>query len=293
MTPLVGTLAGTYGLYLLYTAACGSRRGPLAGAAAGRGRWRRRSRDWLAQAGLAGVRARQLVTVSAAVFLAGCALTLALFGGVLPALVAGLFAATGPVAWHRARRARRRAEANEAWPRMLEELRLLTGSLGRSVPQALFEVGRRGPAELRPAFEGAQRTWLLSTDFEHALGVLKAGLADPTADAVAETLLVAHQLGGTDLDRRLLALIDDRSADLRSRKDARAKQAGVRYVRAFVLVVPVGMALVGLSIGDGRAAYSTGFGQAAVAAAIAMVVLCWMWAGRLLRLPDQDRTFYE
>ena len=48
---------------------------------------------------------------------------------------------------------------------MIEEIRILTGSLGRSVPQALFEVGRRGPEELRPAFEAATRHWLVSTDF--------------------------------------------------------------------------------------------------------------------------------
>src|SRR5205085_2522237 len=79
--------------------------------------------------------------------------------------------------------------------------------------------------------------------------VLKSRLADPTADATCETLLVAHEIGGTDLDRRLASLVEDRIQDLHGRKDARAKQAGVRFARRFVLAVPVGMALAGLSIG--------------------------------------------
>ena len=120
------------------------------------------------------------------------------------------------------RGAARRAAAMDAWPRLLEELRILTSSLGRSIPQALFEVGRRAPEELRPAFVAAHREWLLSTDFARTLQVLKAQLADPTADAVCETLLVAHEVGGTDLDRRLEALIDDRVQDAQGRKDARA-----------------------------------------------------------------------
>ena len=66
---------------------------------------------------------------------------------------------------------------------MIEEIRILTGSRGRSIPQALFEVGRRGPVELRPAFAAAQREWLLSTDFDRTLKVLKDRLADPTAPA--------------------------------------------------------------------------------------------------------------
>src|SRR3546814_3717930 len=131
------------------------------------------------------------------------------------------------------RRAARRAAAMDAGPRMLEELLSLTAAVGRSVPQALFEVGRRAPDVMRGAFDEAHREWLLSTDFARTIGVLKAALADPTADAACETLLVANEVGGTDLDRRLEALIDDRVQDTQGRKDARAKQAGARVARRF------------------------------------------------------------
>lgn len=70
-----------------------------------------------------------------------------------------------------------------------------------------------------------------------------------------------------------------------------AKLTGVRFARLFVLLVPIGMAFVGLSIGDGRAAYASEAGQAAVLVALAMMVGCWLWAGRLLRLPDEQRVF--
>jgi tight adherence protein B len=217
---------------------------------------------------------------------------LALFGGPLAGGALGVFCASFPVAAYRRRRHQRLHAAAEAWPRMLEELRVLTSSLGRSVPQALFEVGRRGPAELRPAFEEAHREWVLTTDFARTVTVLKARLADPTADAALETLLVAHDLGGSGLDRRLEALIEDRTADVQGRKDARAKQAGVRFARRFVLIVPLGMAVVGVQIGDGRAAYRTPAGQLAVLVAIGLVAACWAWAGRIMRLPDDERVFH-
>jgi tight adherence protein B len=228
----------------------------------------------------------------AGLFVVGATLAFALFGGVGPALAAGAFAATFPLASYRLRREARRTEAREAWPRMIEEIRLLTGSLGWSIPQALFEVGGRGPDEMRSAFAAAHREWLISTDFKRTLAVLKTSLADPTADATCETLLVAYEVGGSDLDRRLAALAEDRVQDLQGRKDARAKQAGVRFARRFVLLVPLGMTLAGLSIGNGRAAYQTPLGQTAVIAGIAMTVLCWIWAGRLLRLPEEDRVFF-
>jgi tight adherence protein B len=63
----------------------------------------------------------------------------------------------------------------------------------------------------------------------------------------------------------------------------------VRFARHFVLIVPVGMAVAGLSIGTGRTAYETPLGQLAVVLGIASVVACWLWAGRLMRLLEEER----
>jgi tight adherence protein B len=277
------------GAYFLYTAlALGVRGFQLPAPDATR---RRRRRDWLVQAGLADVPGRELAAVIVALAVVGGLGAFAVFGGPLPAIATAAFTASLPMASYRVRRRARRAAAMDAWPRLLEELRILTSSLGRSIPQALFEVGRSAPEELRPAFVAAHREWLLSTDFARTLRVLKANLADPTADAVCETLLVAHEVGGTDLDRRLEALIDDRVQDTQGRKDARAKQAGARFARRFVLIVPAGMAMAGMSVGTGRAAYQTASGQLLVVLAIALVVGCWLWAGQIMTLPEEQRVF--
>lgn len=289
---MVIALVCAYGVFLVYTGVVLGWRGVGLGPAATRRRTGRRTADWLAQAGLQEMRARELAAVTAALSGAGAGLALALFGSVLPALVAGGFASTLPLASYRARRQRRMAEAREAWPRMIEEIRIQTGSLGRSIAQALFEVGRRGPEELRPAFAAAEREWRLSTDFARTVATLKDRLADASADATLETLLVAHEVGGSNLDGRLAALVEDRLQDLHGRKDARAKQAGVRFARWFVLAVPLGMTLAGLSIGTGRHAYQTVAGQLAVAAGLACVAGCWIWAGRLMKLPEEERVFH-
>jgi tight adherence protein B len=245
----------------------------------------------MAQAGLVDVGPGEFIGVIGVLSIGGAVVGLVVFGGALPALVMAGFAGAAPVATYRRRRTRRLDQARDGWPRLIDEIRILTGSAGRSVPQALFEVGRNGPAELRPAFASAQREWLLSTDFSRTVEVLKRRLADPTADATCETLLIAHELGGTDLDRRLEALAEDRRQDAQGRKDALAKQAGVRFARRFVLIVPAGMALVGLSIGNGRAAYQTPLGQVVVVVALGLVLACWLWSGRIMRLPDEQRVF--
>jgi tight adherence protein B len=293
VTAVLAALAAAYGAHLLYTSLAMGWTGVAPGPRPEGGRRQRRRPDvgeWLAQAGLGDVAAGEVAVVLVVVFVLGTALALVVFGAPLPAVVVGAFAASFPVAVLRQRRANRRSLAQDAWPRMIEELRVLTSSAGRSIPQALFQVGAAGPDELRPAFAAAQREWLLTTDFERSLAVLRAQLADPTCDATCETLLVAQELGGTDVDRRLADLAEDRRDDARYRKDARARQAGVRFARRFVLLVPLGMAAAGLSVGNGRAAYQTPTGQVAVLAAVAMVAVCWVWAGRMLRLPVEQRV---
>jgi len=298
VTALLSALAAAAGVYLVYSELVLGRRG-LRRSGSGRrrprygGRFAARRDEWLVQAGLVDVRWAEFVAVLTVLFIIGFAIAVAMFGGVLPGIVLGLFAASFPIASARARRANRLAAAQDAWPRMIEEIRIQTSALGRSIPQAVFEVGARGPVELRGAFEAAHREWLISTNFERTMSVLKARLADPTADATCETLLIAHELGGSDLDRRLTALVDDRVLDAQGRKDARAKQSGVRFARRFVLLVPLGMAFAGMSVGEGRQAYRTAPGQLLVLLGIGMVVACWLWSGQLMKLPEEQRVFPE
>jgi tight adherence protein B len=294
LAALVVALAGAYGVHLLYTAVVSRWSGFGPGPSSGQPRARARSlRQWMTQAGLGEVRAGEFAGVVVALAALGASVGYALFGAVIPALLIGVAAGAFPLTSYRARRRARLARAREAWPAMIEEIRILTSTAGMSIPQALFEVGRRAPEELQPAFELAHREWLLSTDFARCTNVLKQRLADPTADATCETLLVAHDLGGIDLDRRLAALAEDRLADVEGRKEAQARQAGARFARRFVLIVPFGMALAGMSVGTGRAAYRTAEGQLAVLLALMIIGACWVWAGRIMALPDERRVFAE
>lgn len=292
MTAIALSVTAGYGIHLAWTAVAlgwvGIAPGPVHPATA---KHRRSFRRWLVQAGLDDVEPREFAAVSTTMAIVGGLLAFGVFGSIGPSLLAAVFAGTFPAATFRNRRRSRRERAQEAWPRMIEEIRILTGAVGRSIPQALFEAGRRGPIELHRAFDAAHREWLITTDFSRTVAVLKARLADPTADATCETLLVAHEIGGADLDQRLEALAEDRIADLQGRKDARAQQSGVRFARRFVLIVPFGMALAGMSVGNGRAAYKEPQGQLVVVIAMLLVLACWAWAGRIMVIPDEERVF--
>ena len=281
LAPALIACLAAYGAHLVYTSVALRWSGVMPGPNRGRGRGRRLGLPRLT--GMS-VRAISLGT-------AGALAALALFGTLLPAAISGALCTAIAVVSARAELDRRQHRIAAAWPAILDETRVLAGAAGRPIPQSLFEVGRRAAPGVREAFGTAQREWQASTDFGRALGVLKAELAEPSSDVICETLLVAHQVGGSGVDRRLEALIEDRVRELDLRRDATSRQAGARFAREFVLIVPVGMSLVGLSLGTGRAAYESGTAQAIVAVAIGVIAVCWMWAGRILRLPRAQRMF--
>lgn len=288
-------MVAAYGVFLVYTAVSMGWRG-LGPSPAGEqlsSAPRPALQDILIQAGLEGVTPAEFIGVAGGLLIVGFGLGFALFGALVPSLVIGVAASATPIFAARARRARRLDLARDAWPRLIEEIRIQAVSLGRSIPQALFTVGRRAPEDMQSAFDSAHREWLISTDFDRTLQILKSQLADPTADAVCETLLIAHELGGTDIERRLAALIEDRVLDLQGRKDARAKQAGAKFARNFVLVVPLGMALVGQSIANGREAYGGPGAQIGVLVALGIIAGCWLWAGQLMKQPQEERVFFQ
>ncbi len=216
-----------------------------------------------------------------------------LFGGfAAPALVAVVGAAM-PRRAAAARRQWQAARSRQAWPGLLAEIRIGVAHRNQSIPAALFAAGAQAPAEWREAFEQAARAWALSTDFEASLRLLKNSLADSTADAICETLLAAHEIGGVRLEARLRGLAEAAHAEAAARSDARSKQAGARFARSFVALVPGFMAVIGLSIGRGQQAYQTSEGQLLVVFSVLAVIGCWLWAGRIMAIPQRTRVFVQ
>ena len=285
---LLALIAG-YGVHLAYSAFAfkwgGARPGPVTEKVKVE-----TSKQFIERLGLGDFDPRALIAAIGVLALIGFIFGILLFGGFLPALIIAVFASTAPIGVARVRHRRLTEQAHFAWPALIEEIRLLTGTLGRSIPQATFEVGLRSDDGLRPAFEAAHREWQISTDFKRSMDVLKSTLAHHTADVVAETLLTAHELGGGEVGNRLSALAQDRMIDQAHRRDATARQAGVRFARWFTLITPIGMAFVGLSIGDGRQAYQTSTGQLLVVVALLLTLGSWLWAGQIMRLPEDKRV---
>lgn len=226
---------------------------------------------------------------SLAAFVGGVGAGLVLVGGAA-AVGVGLVAAACTAVGRRTLTDARHDQARRRWPAVLDEVRVLVTSGGRSLPRALLQAGQAVPEPFRDAFRAGAAAWSASADTGLLLRALRDRAGDATTDLVTDTLAVVDGATGPDLGRRLQRLAEDRRRDLEARDLATARLAGARFARRFVLLVPLGMAVAGQAVGTGRAAFATPAGQLVGLVAASMVGGCWLWAGHLLALPPERRS---
>ena len=112
----------------------------------------------------------------------------------------------------------------QLWPEVVDHL----GSgirAGLSLPEAVAQIGERGPVELREAFTAFAEDYRATGRFGDCLDALKARLADPVADRIVEALRITRDVGGTDLGRLLRTLSTFLREDVRTRGELEARQS--------------------------------------------------------------------
>ncbi|NLE72245.1 MAG: type II secretion system F family protein [Actinomycetales bacterium] len=255
----------------------------------GRGRRAADLADLLVQAGVPGVSPGGLAGACAA-----CGATALLLGVALtraPAIAAcfAAMAAYAPLALVRARARRRRAALRELWPEVVDHLGSAIRA-GMSLPEAVAQVGERGPVELRPAFAAFAQDYRASGRFSDCLDLLKAQLADPVADRIVEALRITREVGGTDLGRLLRTLSGFLRADARARGELEARQSWtVNGARVAVAAPWVVLALLA-SRPEAVAAYNTPTGAMVLAVGGASSVVAYRIMLRVGRLPEDRRV---
>ena len=122
-------------------------------------------------------------------------------------------------------------------------------SVGRSIPQALIEVGLRGPEELGPR-SSSPAAWALTTDSGGPSACSRTASRTPQRTRHARPCSSPPKWAATSTAARgpwpRIVVRTSRATG------GRSQTGGSPVARAFVILVPAGMALAGLSVGDGR-----------------------------------------
>lgn len=251
--------------------------------------WALRLHDLLVHSGAGSVTVRGFLGASAAVSGIVLLLVVALTRSPPIAVAFALIAGMGPLTLVRSRARRRRHALREVWPEVVDHL----GSgvrAGLSLPEAVAQIGERGPVELREPFRDFARDYRSSGRFEESLLTLKDRLADPAADRVVEALRITRDVGGTDLGRLLRTLSAFLREDLRTRGELEARQswtiAGARIAAAGPWVVLGFLA----TRPEAAAAYNSPTGAVVLVSGALCSIVAYQLMLRIGRLPQDVRV---
>jgi len=250
---------------------------------------RRRLEERIAQAGLDGVSPARLVGTCIAVGSVALLLSLAVTRSATISTCFAAFAAYAPLAVLGWRRRQRQDELRSAWPDAVDNLASGVRA-GLSLPEALAQLGIRGPLPLRPAFGRFAEDYRATGRFGESLDRLKASLADPVGDRVVESLRLAREVGGSDLGRLLRTLSTFLREDARTRSELEARQSWT--VNAARLAVAAPWILLGLLSLRPEAvrAYDSPEGLLLLAFGAGVCVVAYRLMLRIGRLPTEERV---
>ena len=182
----------------------------------------------------------------------------------------------------------RRTRLREVWPEAVDTL--VSGvRAGMSLPEALTNLGERGPEAVRHQFRAFATDYAATARFDSSLDRLKARCADPVADRIVEALRLAHEVGGTDLGTLLRSLSQMLREDMRTRGELEARQSWT-VNGAKVAVAAPWLVLALLSTRpQAAAAYATTTGAVILLVGAVVSVIAYRLMLRLGRLPEEER----
>jgi len=251
--------------------------------------WQQRAGELLVQAGIEGVSPTQLVGVSAGLGLVTSVLVLGTSQVPSLAVLFGAFGAALPLLLVRRRRAQRAGELREVWPEAVDNLASGVRA-GLSLPEALTQLGARGPEQLRSPFRRFGEDYRATGRFGESLDRLKGSLADPVGDRVVEALRMAREVGGTDLGRLLRTLSGFLREDARTRSELETRQGWTVNAARLALAAPWVLLLL-LSTQPGAVqAYNSPAGTVVLLVGGGVSFAAYRAMLRIARLPTERRV---
>ena len=246
-------------------------------------------RELLAQAGYQAITPTQLQLTCAATGVIIGTLVAAVSGSVTIAVAFASFAAYGPIALLKVRKRQRQADMRGLWPDVVDNL-VSAVRAGMSLPEAIGQLGSRGPEPLRQPFCRFAEDYRATGRFSDCLDRLKATLADPVADRIVESLRLAREVGGTDLGRLLRTLSQFLRDDARTRAELEARQGWTVNAARLALAAPWAvLALLALRP-EAVVAYDSAAGSLVLLVGGLVSIAAYRLMLRVARLPEEERV---
>lgn len=248
-----------------------------------------RLQDELTQAGFEQTGPAALVGGAMLTGLFAGLLTFALSDALSVALCFAAIAVYAPLAFVRSRARRRRRSLRDVWPDAVDNITSAVRA-GMALPEALAQLGHRGPAELRPAFVAFGEDYRSTGRFAPSLDALKERLADPVADRLIEALRMAREVGGSDLGGLLRTLSAFLREDARTRAELETRQTWTVNAARLSVAAPWVVLAILATRGGAIEAYDSRVGVLVLATGGVTCAVAYRVMMRIGRLPEERRV---
>ncbi|MGA8209559.1 MAG: type II secretion system F family protein [Nocardioidaceae bacterium] len=271
------------GLLLVWTSVTVPRSGPVTPPRVGR------TRQLLDRAGLAGTTVGSLWTLCAASATVAFAAIEVLSRTATVALVFAALAGYLPVAVLTGRARSRQRELAEVWPEAVDNLASAVRA-GLSLPEALTQLGQRGPEPLREPFTAFGVDYQVTGRFADSLDRLKRRLADPVGDRVVEALRIAREVGGGELGGLLRNLSGFLREDARTRSELESRQAWTVNGARLAVSAPWLVLFLLCFQREVISRYASAAGLVVLVSGAALCLVAYRLMVRIGRLPTERRV---
>ena len=201
----------------------------------------------------------------------------------------GLFGAWLPISLVRWRAKKRTAVLRQLWPDVVDHLRSAIRA-GLSLPEALIQLGAKGPEELRHVFRDFGADYRAGGQFDGSLNKLKDRLADPVADRIVEALRLTREVGGSDLGKLLGTLAEFLREDARTRSELEARQSWTVNAARLAVAAPWIVMILLASRPEAVQAYNTPLGAGVLVGGLVVSLVCYSIMLRIGALPQDERV---
>ncbi len=240
-------------------------------------------------AGIRGLGPGALIGFSLASAALVCLLLVAVTGVWTVSVCFACMAAAAPFLVVRSRARRRRSRLRDVWPDAVDHVHSAVRA-GLALPEALVQLGERGPEELRPQFVEFTHDYRATGRFSESLDRLKDRLSDPVADRLVEALRIARDVGGTDLGKVLRALSAFLREDARARAELEARQSWTVNAARLAMGAPWAVLLLLATRGSTLDAYGTPAGAVVLAVGAGVTLVAYRLMVAIGQLPEEQRV---
>ena len=248
-----------------------------------------RTRELLDRAGLPGKTVGSVWGVCAITAFVAFVAIQVVSGTTTVSLTFAVLAGYLPLATLAGRAHRRRRELAEVWPEAVDNLASAVRA-GLSLPEALTQLGHRGPEPLREAFVAFGVDYQVSGRFADCLDRLKQRLADPVGDRVVEALRIARDVGGGELGSLLRHLSGFLREDARTRSELESRQSWTVNGARLAVSAPWLVLFLLCFQREVINRYASPAGVVVLAGGAALCVVAYRLMVRIGRLPEERRV---